>query len=144
MGISDMQEKHACESEDIAAAYDRLDELANTEGSLSRELRRLRNQSQLLEKQVLRLGDTACQNQVQVEEAEQSHKKLREETEAEERCAEIIHWKLQVTECQISEKASRLRSSRGPVGASVSSSRVVRSQGIDAGGSSDSTGVGHG
>ena len=30
----------------------RLDELANTEGSLSRDLRRLRNQTQLLEKQV--------------------------------------------------------------------------------------------
>merc|ERR1711862_672507 len=50
-----MQERQACEAEDIAEAMERLDELDNAEGSLCRELRRLRNQSQLLEKQVREL-----------------------------------------------------------------------------------------
>lgn len=88
---------------EVDTAYQRLDELAESEGKLRRETRELRNKAHLLQKQVASIGNTASHTSLQLEEAEASHHRLREEEQATERRAEIIGWKLQVAQTQLSQ-----------------------------------------
>jgi len=134
-------EKHTedLEAQQVTKAHDRLDEAAASEGQLCRQVRSLRNQAQMLQKQVSTLDTNAEQTGLQLEEAEAALGKLQEESEATERRAEIIHWKLQVAETQLTNRHPRpFRQSRSSAGNGMR--ELVRDSAL----SSDSTGAGHG
>merc|ERR1712066_963664 len=115
------------------------DNLEASNGQISRQKRELRNKAQLLQRQVEALDANAEQTALQLIEAEDAHNRLHEESEATERRAEIIHWKLQVAETQLTSRLPRPRTSRGSI---HSGGALVRDIGRDAAVSSDSAGVG--
>jgi len=127
------------EAQEVACAHQRLDVVAASEGALCRQVRTLRNQAQLLQRQVSSLDANAEQTGLQLEEAQAAHCKLQEESEATERRAEIIHWKLQVAETQLTN-----RHFRPPRGSRSSAGNGMRELGRDSAMSSDSAGAGHG
>merc|ERR1711920_929495 len=137
-------EKHTenFEAEQVTKAHERLDQAAASEGSLCRQVRQLRNQAQMLQKQVSTLDTNAEQTGLQLEEAEAALGKLQEESEATEWRAEIIHWKLQVAETQLTNRHPRpFRESRE---SRSSAGNGMRERVRDAALSSDSTGAGPG
>merc|ERR1712217_55474 len=125
------------EAQEWGQVHEQLDELSASGGKLDRDLRRLMNQARMLSTQLGTLRSHANQNRLQLEEAEHSHGRLEEEREATERRAEIIHWKLQVAETQLTTRPHR--SSR-----STCSSNGVREIARDSAMTSDSAGPGAG
>merc|ERR1712039_162631 len=137
------QHTETLEAQRVRKTNERLDEVAACEGQLSRQIRQLRNQAQMLQKQVATLDANAEQSGLQLEEAEAAFSKLQEENEATERRAEIIHWKLQVAETQLSNRHLRpFRQSRSSANNAMREAmrEVVRDPAL----SSDSTGAGPG
>eukprot|EP00440_Ansanella_granifera_P051067 gb/GFBE01055353.1/.p1 GENE.gb/GFBE01055353.1/~~gb/GFBE01055353.1/.p1 ORF type:complete len:527 (+),score=157.24 gb/GFBE01055353.1/:1-1581(+) len=128
-GLSELQaERERCRlveaaaQQKVSATLESMDEMAESEGSLKRDARELRNRAALLQKQVAILDATASQTSLQLQEAEASHTRMREEEQATERRAEIIGWKLQVAETQLNTRPSyrqRGRSGSSGVGAAA-------------------------
>merc|ERR1712087_621585 len=133
------REKENAEAEAVQRHHEELDQVSASSGKLERDLRKLMNQAQMLNTQVSTLRVHAGQNRLQLEEAEQAHSRLEEEREATERRAEIIHWKLQVAETQLTTRPHRSsRTTRGNTGNSVR--EIARDSAM----SSDSAGPGVG
>ncbi|CAE8678840.1 unnamed protein product [Polarella glacialis] len=108
-GISERERcrrREGAQQEEASRIFECLDELAASEGSLLRDARQLRNRAALLQKQVAILDATATQTSLQLQEAEAAHGQTRQEEQATERRAEIIGWKLQVAETQLSGSRS--------------------------------------
>jgi len=109
------------ETKEVAVYHERLDKLAESEGSLRRDASRLRNQAQLLQRQVSMLDDTTAQTTLQLEEAEAAHQRLREEEESSERHAEIVGWELRVAESHLSSSRQHRTRPRGARDSAASS-----------------------